>query len=127
MSHLRRLCALVAAGTLTTTGLVATLAAPAQAADIDTRPATIGASWLAALGGHGTSVTAIRTAIATAVSAGRYITGEEFGDTGSTYAGAVAKTAVFAKAAGGNPTSFGGVNLITRLEAQVLGTAPNAG
>lgn len=159
MSHLRRLCALVAAGTLASTGLVASLAAPAQAADTDTRPATIGASWLegqltngllhypdtgfgayddygltidgglslAALGGHDTAVTAIRTAIATAVGAGHYISGDEFGDTGSTYAGAVAKTAVFAKAAGGDPTSFGGVDLITRLEAQVQSSAPIAG
>lgn len=82
---------------------------------------------LASVGGHSTAVTAVRTAIATAVSGGHYITGEDFGDTGSTYAGAVAKAAVFAKASGGNPTSFGGVNLITRLEAQVSTTAPNAG
>ena len=82
---------------------------------------------LHAVGGHDTAVTDVRNAIATAVGAGHYISGDEFGDTGSTYAGAVAKAAVFAKAAGGDPASFGGVNLVTRLEAQVSTTAPNAG
>lgn len=164
MSHLtrpsvQRLGALVAAGTLATSGLVASLAAPAQAADTDPRPVSIGASWLetqlpagvlhypdtgfgayndygltidagislATVGGHDDTVTSVSDAIATAVGADLYITGEEFGDTGSTYAGAVAKTAVFADAAGGDPTDFGGVDLITRLEAQVDSTAPNDG
>lgn len=159
MSHLRRLCALVAVATLAFTGLTVA-GSPAQAAVTpDPRPLSIGATWLegqltngllhypdtgfgayddyglsidvglslAAIGGHDTAVTAVRNAIATAVGGGHYIAGDEFGDAGSTYAGAVAKSAVFAKVSGGNPASFGGVNLITRLEAQVSSTAPNAG
>ena len=35
------------------------------------------------------------------------------------YGGATAKSAVFARAAKGNPTSYGGFNLVTRLEGQV--------
>lgn len=155
MPSLARVGALVAAGTLVTTGLVSGLTTPAVAATNDPRPVTIGASWLegqltnglihnpnyggfddyglsvdtglslAAVGGHGSTVAAIRDAMATAVN--HYITGEDYGDTGSTYAGAVAKTAVFARAAGGDPTSFGGVDLVTRLEAQVSGSAPVIG
>ena len=153
MSHLRRLCALVAVGTLTVTGL--TLASsPAQAASTDPRPVTIGGDWLAGqlnagflpgdfgplygpsldaglsldtVGGHATAVTAIRNALAAAIDNGDYITGEAFGDTGSTYAGAVAKSLVFVQESGGGATAFGGVNLVTRLEAQVSSTAPNSG
>jgi hypothetical protein len=131
--------------------------APADAVTLDSRPTSIGAGWLEgqltggllhypdtgfgayddyglsidaglsldAIGGHGTAVTAIRAAVAGAVN--HYITGENFGDAGSTYAGAVAKSAAFAQASGGSATSFGGVNLITRLEAQVSTTSPNVG
>lgn len=48
-----------------------------------------------------------------------YITGEAFGDEGSTYANAVAKLLSFVVASGGDPTSYDGKNLVTRLEAQV--------
>jgi hypothetical protein len=48
-----------------------------------------------------------------------YITGDAFGDPGSTYAGATAKALTYAQASGGAPTSFGGVNLVTRLESLV--------
>jgi hypothetical protein len=155
MSQLRRLCALGAVTAVTLAGL-ATMAGPAQAT-VDARPVSIGATWLEgeltsglmhypdtgfgayddyglsidaglsldAVGGYGTTVTTIRDAVAGAIN--HYITGEDFGDTGSTYAGPVAKAAVFAQASGGNATSFGGVNLIARLEAQVSTTAPNAG
>jgi hypothetical protein len=153
MSHLRRLCALVAVGTLTFAGLTVT-GGPAQAATADPRPVTIGADWLAGeltggflpgdfgplygpsldaglslktVGGHATAVASIRSALSTAIGDGDYITGEAFGDTGSTYAGAVAKSLVFVQESGGGATSFGGVNLVTRLEAQVSTTAPNAG
>ncbi len=56
-----------------------------------------------------------------------YISGDAFGDKGSTYAGAVAKAATFARVAGSDPTSYGGVNLITRLEEHVSATAPIVG
>ena len=56
-----------------------------------------------------------------------YISGDAFGDAGSTYAGAVAKAATFARIAGANPTSYGGVNLVTRLEQRVSATAPIVG
>lgn len=48
-----------------------------------------------------------------------YITGESFGDTGSTYANATAKLLAFVKASGGDPTSYDGKDLVSRLEAQV--------
>jgi hypothetical protein len=56
-----------------------------------------------------------------------YIAGDAFGDAGSTYAGAVAKAATFARLAGANPTSYGGINLVTRLEERVSATAPIVG
>ena len=48
-----------------------------------------------------------------------YITGESFGDAGSTYANAVAKLLAFVEASGGDPTDFDGKDLVARLEAQV--------
>ncbi len=72
----------------------------------------------AALGTGGTAVaTQIRDAVATHIN--DYITGEAFGDAGSTYAGPAAKALVYAQASGGVPTSFGGVNLVSRLEGVV--------
>ncbi|QIK77058.1 terpene cyclase/mutase family protein [Nocardioides piscis] len=56
-----------------------------------------------------------------------YISGDAFGDKGSTYAGAVAKAATFARVTGANPTSYGGVNLVTRLEERVSSTSPIVG
>lgn len=53
--------------------------------------------------------------------------GEYVGTGGEVYGGATAKAAVFARAAGGNPTSYGGMNLITRIEGQVADTGPTAG
>lgn len=155
MSHLsRRLGALVAASALTLSGLTL-LAGPAQAAAADPRPGTVGADWLAgqltnglmhnpnfggfddyglsidaglaldAVGGHGSDVQAISTAVAGAI--GSYVTGEDFGDTGSSYAGATAKAAVFARVAGDDPTAYGGLDLVTRLEARVAASAPITG
>lgn len=72
---------------------------------------------LAVVGDHDADVAAIRDAVAGEIEG--YITGDAFGDTGSTYAGPVAKSAYFAQTTGGDATSFGGVNLITRLETQV--------
>lgn len=76
---------------------------------------------LAAVGDHEPDVTSIREAVAAEING--YITGESFGDAGSTYAGPVAKTAYFAQETGADATSFGGINLITRLEAQVDDTS----
>jgi hypothetical protein len=59
----------------------------------------------------------VRDAVATHIS--DYITGEAFGDPGSTYAGPTAKALVYAQSTGGTPTSFGGVNLVSRLESTV--------
>jgi hypothetical protein len=56
-----------------------------------------------------------------------YISGDAFGDAGSTYAGPVAKAATFARVAGANPTSYGTVNRVTRLEGRVSTTAPIVG
>jgi hypothetical protein len=72
----------------------------------------------AALSAGNTAVGAqVRDAVAAHVE--DYITGEAFGDPGSTYAGATAKALAYAQVSGGVPTSFGGVNLVTRLEALV--------
>lgn len=48
-----------------------------------------------------------------------YITGDAFGDAGSTYANAVAKLLAFVVASGGDPTAYDGKDLVARLEAQV--------
>lgn len=107
MSHLRRLCALVAVATLAFTGL--TIAGgPAQAATPDSRPLSIGASWLEGqltsglihntqydfddvgltidaglslrtIGGHGATVSAIANALAPKITgANGYIESDEF-------------------------------------------------
>lgn len=150
-----RLGALVA-GTAVVASAITLVATPAQAAGGgDPRPATVGANWLAgqltnglmhnptfggfddyglsidagfaldSVGGHGTDVTAISSALASHITS--YVTGEDFGDTGSSYAGQTAKAAVFATVAGADPTSYGGQNLITRLEARVATAAPITG
>lgn len=80
---------------------------------------------LAALGGHDAQVSAVRDRLAANIN--DYITGEAFGDSGSTYSGAVAKALTFAQRTGATPTDFGGVNLVTRTEAQVATEAPITG
>jgi hypothetical protein len=80
---------------------------------------------LKSVGGHDQEVASVTTAIANNLN--KYITGEAFGDTGSSYAGAVAKAAVLAQETGEDPSNFGGVNLVTSLEARVSSTAPIAG
>ena len=75
--------------------------------------------------GDKSGVSAINTALRPKIS--EYIAGDAFGDAGSTYAGATAKAATFARVAGANTTSYGGVNLITRLEERVSATAPIVG
>jgi hypothetical protein len=67
--------------------------------------------------GNTTVATQIRNAVAAHIN--DYITGEAFGDAGSTYAGPTAKALVLAQRAGGNPSSFGGIDLVSRLESVV--------
>jgi hypothetical protein len=45
----------------------------------------------------------------------------------TTYGGSIAKALVLAQEAGTDPTSFGGVNLVTQLENHTAGSAPIAG
>lgn len=151
----RRIGALIAVVSLALTGTAFTQ--PAEAVvDHDARAVTIGANWLigqlegglihypqawgggadyglsidtgtalAAVGGHASEVSAIADAVAAGIDG--YISGDAFGDTGSTYAGPVAKAAVFATTAGADPTAFGGVDLVSRLSGQVQSGAPITG
>jgi hypothetical protein len=140
----RRGATLVAAaalglGALATTPLAATAAAPTY----DASPGDAGAGWLVAqltdgivhndqyafddigltidvalglagLGGHGADVQAISDAVAPHV--GSYTTGADFGTT-DVYAGATAKALVLATTADDDATSYGGVDLVSRLES----------
>ena len=152
MKRLLRSAAVVSATAL----IITTFASGAFAAS-DPKPVTASGTWLAgeltdgllhypdtgfgAYDDYGLSIDAALALAATAQRPGKvtqvsdaiageltnYITGEAFGDAGSTYAGATAKAAVLAATAGEDPTSFGGVNLVARLEATVSSTAPIAG
>lgn len=75
--------------------------------------------------GNQSTVRAIGGAVGAQIES--YISGVAFGDVGSTYAGATAKAAALARVSGGNPTSYGGVNLVTRLEERVATAAPITG
>lgn len=154
MSHtLRTAAALLAASTLAVTVLgPPALAAPTSAsARTDDGAITLAGTWLkkeltnglivgefgADYGltidtglaldqaGDKAGVTSINTALQPRIN--DYISGDAFGDAGSTYAGATAKAATFARVAGATPSSYGGVNLITRLQERVSATAPTAG
>ena len=153
MSHLRRACALVAAATLSLTG-VNLLGSPAQAASTDPRPVAIGAGWLAdqltnglihndqygfddiglsldaglslqEVGGHGVTVAAIASAVGPKVTTG-YAQGDEGGSTGY-YAGATAKSLVFAQATGQDLATWAGTDLVAALQARVLASGPSTG
>jgi hypothetical protein len=138
---------------MTTTAFVAPSSAGAATAaptltKTDSTPSRIAASWLAgeltnglmvgefgpdygltidagfALSSVGNSkaVGAVSTALEQKI-------GEYVGDgTKESYAGALAKAATFARTARRNPTDYGGVNLVTRLEARTADTgAANPG
>lgn len=149
MQHVLRRAGALAA---TTALSVAALAGPAHAGD--TPPRKLGAQWLsgqltgglvhndqydfddyglsidtalglATLGGHRRTVRTVSDAVAAQI--GQYITGEAFGDAGSTYAGATAKALVLAQVAGADPTTYGGVDLVSRLESVVGTAAPSRG
>lgn len=104
----------------------AELAAAWLAGEDGTRTGFGGFSWgasidaalaLDAVPGHRDDVEAITAALADHIT--DYVTGEGFGDAGSTYAGATAKAAVFTARVGEDPTSFGGEDLVDRLEGTV--------
>ncbi len=141
----RRL-AVLTASTVATVLAATTLAAPAQAAHpraersadwltgqltdgllhndqygFDDYGLTIDAALaLKAIRGHQRTVREISDAVAAEVN--EYITGESYGDAGSSYAGPVAKTLVLAQAAKADFTAYGGVNLVQRLDRRVLRT-----
>lgn len=140
----RRYGAVLAGGALLASGLVLGGPAPASHAHegADPVPAELAADWLAAedgpltgfggfgwgasidaalaldaVPGHQARVDAITGALADHIT--DYVTGEGFGDAGSTYAGPTSKAAYYAAAVGEDPTAFGGDDLIARLEATV--------
>lgn len=87
-----------------TNGLIVTSFGPDFGLTIDT------GMGLSTVSGQGATVTAINNALEPRI-------GEYIGDgTKESYAGALAKAATFARTAKKNPTSYGGVNLIARLE-----------
>jgi hypothetical protein len=146
---LGRCGAVVAAVALTVT----TVAAPALATD-DPRPTSQGAHWaigqltnglvhndqyqfddyglsadvaiaLDALGGHADTVTQVSNSLAQHVNS--YTTGTDWSYPGDVYAGATAKSLLVAEVAGADPRSYGGVNLVSRLESMVSTSAPTTG
>ena len=137
MRSLVRSAAVLTAGLL----MIPALAAPSSAAE----PASLSGSWLArqlatgavhndqfgmddygltadtalalkAVGGHKKALKKTRKVLAAHVNS--WTTGVDFGSD-DVYAGSVAKAAVLAKTLGANPRSFGGVNLVKRLNALV--------
>ncbi|PKH44322.1 hypothetical protein SAMN05192575_102374 [Nocardioides alpinus] len=87
-----------------TNGLIVTGQGPDFGLTIDTGMA------LSTVASQGANVTAINTALEARIA-------DYVGDgTKESYAGSLGKAAVFARVAKKNPTSYGGVNLITRLE-----------
>jgi hypothetical protein len=81
---------------------------------------------LKAVGGHGSDVRRARNALADHVN--DYTAGSTAsGDPGGRYAGPTAKLLVVAQSTGGDPTSFGGVNLVRRLNGRVTRSGPAKG
>jgi hypothetical protein len=144
MRNLLRPVAVLATGIVVTT----TLAAPAQAA-----PADRGGEWLqtqltdgivhndefdfddlgltadvglafAALGQR-PAMRRVRNALAGRVDS--YTTGADFGAPGEIYAGATAKLTVLAQVSGADARSYGGVDVVRRLERRVSNRAPIVG
>lgn len=73
------------------------------------------------IGGHQADVATARDALAQHVDS--WTTGVDYGSS-DIYAGSVAKAVVLAQVTGGDPTSFGGVDLVQRLESRTRNTAP---
>lgn len=151
-SRRRRAVGLVAVPALALSTLAALPAGSASAAEPDPAPVAAGATWLesqltdglivntafgdpfndyglsidsglalAAVGGHDATVDQISAAVAANIS------GYVGNGTTESYAGSLAKAAVLADTAGDDPTSFGGVDLIDRLEARVSDTGVTIG
>lgn len=144
ISHARRLAAAIAVPALAAAAIVA--GTTTSYAD-PTPSGSAGSNWLVGQVGdddlifndqfeftdYGLSIDVAFAAAAAKVDSGRanaisaavaaniesYITGEDFGDTGSTYAGPTAKALVLAQRTEGDATDFGGINLVTRLESVV--------
>ncbi len=75
---------------------------------------------LSTVAGRGSTVTAINNALEPRIA-------EYVGDgTKESYAGPLAKAAAFARTAKKNPTSYGGVNLVTRLEERTADASAGA-
>jgi hypothetical protein len=144
-----RIAAYAASGVLAVSGTLVS-ASPAGAVTYDPQPAAQAANWLegeladglmhnptfggfddyglsidtalalAAVGGHAAAVQQVADAIAANI--GNYIgTGAEL------YSGAAAKSAVLAQEAGEDPSTFGGVDRIGKIESTVSSTSPMAG
>ncbi len=79
---------------------------------------------LTAVGGHRTDVRQIRNALAPHVDS--YTTGVDFGSS-AVFAGAVAKLLVLTEVTNADPRSFGGVNLVKRLNGLVVTSGPARG
>ena len=73
-----------------------------------------------AIGGHGTDIKQMRNALEQHV-------GDYIGTGGEKYAGATAKLLVAAQVTGADPRSFGGVNLVRRLNSLVKKKGPAKG
>lgn len=144
MRTIQRRVAVIAAPVIALTGLAVGHAPSAQAAPpYDPAPVAFAAWWaksqlndqnryttfggyqydglvadlalgLKAVGGHDDTVAEIAASLANVVN--EWV-GDD--DSGESYAGSVAKAAVLAQIAGADATSFGGENLIERLEALV--------
>ncbi|WP_346387660.1 hypothetical protein [Nocardioides sp.] len=136
------------AAVLVTGALVMTMSAPAQAAQEDqsarwlTHELTNGlihndqyafddygltadtAFALAAIGGEGDTVRTIRRALAQHVDS--WTTGVDFSSP-DVYAGSTAKAVVLAETTGADPRSFGGVDVVRRLNNLVSDSAPTVG
>jgi len=75
---------------------------------------------LQAIGGHGSDVRDVRNAMSMHV-------GDYIGTGGEKYAGSIAKLLVLAESTGADPKSFGGVDLVKRLNSLVHQTGPAKG
>lgn len=149
--RLRRAIGLTAVPALALSTLAALPSAPAYAAEPDPAPAAAGGAWLKgqltdglvfnpnfggfndyglsidfglaldAVGGEDQTLNEISAALADEV--GGYV-----GDgTTESWAGSLAKAAVLAAAAGDDPTAYGGVDLVERLEARVSDSGATLG
>lgn len=143
MRHLHRVSAVLAAGALVLTGAGAAQAAPEDRSsswlthqltdglvhndqyDFDDYGLTADTAFaLAAVGGERATLRQVRRALAAHVDS--WTTGVDFGSD-DVYSGSVAKAVVAAQVTGADPRSFGGVDLVKRLQQRVSTDRPTAG